>query len=187
MTPKTQPFKNHWHGFALLVGFWTLVAFIFAAAGFYNRLMEGEVLPATTLIWWVLGMYLWIPATLVVIWLVQWFPIRRRSWYRTVPFHAIAAVWNSLLMAAMHTGLRYGWTTLVVGAEFNYMQTLSRVFSGGLGVDCMLYLTILACVHAFRFHNESKQRMIEAMEAAGVVSPMNSNGSREVLANAASD
>ena len=164
MTPKSQPFKNHWHGFALLVGFWTLVAFIFAAAGFYNRLMEGEVLPATTLIWWVLGMYLWIPATLVVIWLVRWFPIRRRSWYRTVPFHAIAAVWNSLLMASLHTGLRYGWTTLVLGAEFNYLQTLSRVFSGSLGVDCMLYLTILAGVHAFRFHNESKQRMIEAMD-----------------------
>ncbi|MFK7848572.1 MAG: sensor histidine kinase [Rhodothermales bacterium] len=164
MMPRSQPFKNHWQGFALLVSFWTLVAFIFAAAGFYHRLMEGEVLPASTVVWWMLGMYLWIPATLIVVLLVRWFPIRRRSWYRTVPFHAIAAVWNSLLMAAMHTGLRFGWSTYVQGVDFNFLETLNRVFSGSLGVDCLLYLTILAGVHAFRFHNESHQRMLEAMD-----------------------
>ena len=149
MMPRSQHFKKHWHGFALLAGFWTIVALIFAAAGFYNRLMEGEVLSVSTVIWWILGMYLWIPATLIIVQLVRRFPIRISSWYRTVPVHAIAAVANSLMMAALHTGVKYGWQTMVLDSSFDYLITMNRMFSGSLAVDCMLYLTILAGIHAF--------------------------------------
>lgn len=162
--PRSKPFKSHWHGFALLVSFWTIVAFIFAAASYYHLLTIGGALPLSSIFWWVLGMYLWIPATLVVVWLVRRFPIRKRSWYRTVPFHIIAAVWNSLILASAHTGLRWAWSTQVLAVDFNYLVTLNRSFAGSLGVDCILYLTILAGVHAFQYHNESQQRMLESIE-----------------------
>lgn len=161
---KTLPFKNHWYGFALLVGFWSVVALVFAAAGYYHKLIQGEVLPLATVVWWMLGMYLWIPATLVVVWLVHWFPIRRRSWYRTIPFHALAAVWNSLIMAAIHTSIRYGWNGVMQGGEFDFLVTLNLFFSGSVGVDCLLYITILAGVHAFKFQNENQQATIESAE-----------------------
>ncbi len=127
-------------------------------------MMVGEILPMSTVIWWILGMYLWIPATLIVVWLVRWFPINKSSWYRTVPFHVIAAVWNSLFLATMHSGLRYAWSAWVLDIDFKFLETLNRVFSMSLGVDCLLYLTILAGIHAFRFHNESRQRMLEAAD-----------------------
>ncbi len=162
--PGSHPFKNHWHGFALLVSFWTVVAFIFAVASYYHLHTIGTELHFSALFWWVLGMYLWIPATMVVVWLVRRFPIRKRSWYRTVPFHVIAAVWNSLLLAAAHTGLRYAWSVNVLGTEYNYLVKLNQSFAGSLGVDCILYLTILAGVHAYRYHNESQQRTLESIE-----------------------
>ncbi len=162
MMPRPEHFKKHWRGFALLVSFWTIVALIFAAAGFYNRLMEGETLSFSTVVWWIMGMYLWIPATLIVVWLVRMFPIRMSTWYRTVPVHAVAAVVNSFIMAGLHTGIRYGWHALVLDSTFDFVVTMNRMFSGSLGVDCMLYLTILAGIHAFAYHNENQRRMLEA-------------------------
>ena len=76
----------------------------------------------------------------------------------------VAAVWNSLLMAATYTGLRYGWNLIAEDGSFDYLGTLSHVFSLSLGVDCMLYLMILVGVYAFRYYNESRHRMFEAAE-----------------------
>lgn len=114
--------------------------------------------------WWFLGMYLWIPSTLIVFWLVRRFPITKTSWYRSIPFHMIAAVWNSLLMAAIYTALLYGWNRLAEDLTIDYVSTLSHVFSASLGVDSMLYLMILVGVYAFRYYGESRQRMVEAAD-----------------------
>ena len=84
--------------------------------------------------------------------------------YRVIPFHMVAAVWNSLLMAATYTGLRYSWNLLAEEKPFEYINTLGHVFSMSLGVDCMLYLMILVGVYAFRYYNESRERMYEAAE-----------------------
>jgi signal transduction histidine kinase len=159
-----MPFKKRWHGFALLVGFWTIVALMFVGAEFYRRLMAGDVMPVSLAVWYTLGMYLWIPSTLIVLWLVRRFPIRRSSWYRVIPFHMIAAVWNSLFMAAFYASLRYSWNLVVQDDTYSFMGTLSRVFSLSLGVDLMLYLMILVGVHAFQYYNESRQRMLEAAD-----------------------
>ena len=158
------PFEKRWHGYALLVGFWTVVGLMFMAAELYRRLMAGQSMHVSSPIWWFLGMYMWIPSTLIVFWLVQRFPIKKSSWYRVVPFHMIAAVWNSLLMAAIYSGFRYGWSLLTEDTPFNYFDTLSHVFSMSLGVDSMLYLMILVGVYAFRYYNESRQRMLEAAD-----------------------
>ena len=158
------PFEKRWHGYALLVAFWTVVGLLFMAAELYRRFMSGQSMHVSSPIWWFLGMYLWIPSTLIVFWLVKQFPIRRTSWYRVVPFHMVAAVWNSLLMAAAYTGLRYGWNILAEEKPFDYLNTLGHVFSMSLGVDCMLYLMILVGVYAFRYYNESRQRMYETAE-----------------------
>lgn len=159
-----MPFKKRWQGYTLLVAFWTVVGLMFMGAELYRRFMAGETMHVSNPIWWFLGMYLWIPSTLIVFWLVKRFPIRKSSWYRVIPFHMVAAVWNSLLMAATYTGLRYGWNLIAEDGSFDYVSTLSHVFSLSLGVDCMLYLMILVGVYAFRYYNESRQRMYEAVE-----------------------
>ena len=165
MQRKTfMPFEKRWHGYALLVGFWSVVGLVFMIAELYRRFMSGQGMHVSSPIWWFLGMYLWIPSTLIVFWLVKRFPIKRSSWYRVIPFHMIAAVWNSLFMAAVYTGLRYGWNLIAEDAPFDYFNTLGHVFSMSLGVDSMLYLMILVGVYAFRYYNESRQRMYEAAE-----------------------
>ena len=158
------PFEKRWHVYALLVAFWTVVGLMFMAAELYRRYMDGDPMHVSNPIWWFIGMYLWIPSTLIVFWLVKRFPIRRSSWYRVIPFHMVAAIWNSLLMAAAYTALRYGWDLIAEDGVFDYMQTLRHVVSLSLGVDCMLYLMILVGVYAFRYYNESRQRMYEAAE-----------------------
>ena len=159
-----MPFKKRWQGYALLVAFWTAVGLMSMGAELYRRYMMGETMHVSNPFWWFLGMYLWIPSTLIVFWLVKRFPIRKSSWYRVIPFHMVAAVWNSLLMAATYTGLKYGWDLIAEDGVFDYLGTLSHVFSQSLGVDCMLYLLIIVGVYAFRYYNESRQSMFEAAQ-----------------------
>ena len=159
-----MPFNKRWQGYALLVAFWTVVGLMFMGAELYRRYMAGETMHVSNPIWWFLGMYLWIPSTLIVFWLVKRFPIRKSSWYRVIPFHMVAAVWNSLLMAATYTGLKYAWNLIAEDGTFDYLSTLSHVFSLSLGVDCMLYLMILVGVYAFRYYNQSRRSMFEAAE-----------------------
>lgn len=159
-----MPFEKRWQAYALLVAFWTVVGLMMAGAELYRRFMAGDPMHVSNPVWWMLGMYLWIPSTIIVFWLVKRFPIRRSSWYRVIPFHMVAAIWNSVLMAATYTGLRYGWNIIAEDGTFDYLGTLSHIVSLSLGVDCMLYLMILVGVYAFRYYNESRQSMYEAAE-----------------------
>ena len=159
-----MPLRNRWEGYAFIVGFWTVIGFIFMGAEMYGRFMNGEAITVPSPLWWLIGFYMWIPSTLVVYWLVIRFPITRATWYWTVPFHIIAAVWNCLLMATMYISLRYTWTILVYGETYDFLGALTRVFSMSLGVDSMFYLLILVGVYAFQYYNESRERMLEAAD-----------------------
>ena len=161
---RTLLHNKRWFGFSLLVGFWTIVAVMFVGAEFYRRLLNGEIMSVGLMLWYTLGMYLWIPSSLIVLWLVRKFPIRKATWYRVIPFHLVAAVWNSLLMAAIYASFRYGWGLLSGQVEYGFIEILSKVFSLSLGVDLMLYLTILVAVHAFEYYRESRYRILEAAD-----------------------
>ena len=163
-TNLKMPYSKRWFGFMLLVGFWTIVAVMFVGAEFYRRLLNGEIMPVGLMLWYTLGMYLWIPSSLIVLWLVRKFPIRKSTWYRVIPFHFVAAFWNSLFMAAIYATLRYGWGVISQRVESGFLEMLTKVFSLSLGVDLMLYLTILVAVHAFEYYRESKYRMLEAAD-----------------------
>ena len=156
--------NKRWFGFTLLVGFWTIVAIMFVGAEFYRRYLIGEIMPVGLMLWYVLGMYLWIPSSLIVLWLVRKFPIRKSSWYRVIPFHLVASIWNSLFMATIYASLRYGWGIVSQNIEYGFLEILVKVFSLSLGVDLMLYLTILVAVHAFEYYRESRYRMLEAAD-----------------------
>lgn len=161
---RKLPNSKRWFGFSLLVGFWTIVAIMFVGAEFYRRLLNGEVMHVGLMLWYTLGMYLWIPSSLIVLWLVRRFPIRKSSWYLVVPFHFVAAVWNGLFMATIYAGLRYGWNVLSGQVEDSFLAILTKLFSLSLGVDLMLYLTILVAVHAFEYYRESRYRIVEAAD-----------------------
>lgn len=148
----------------LLVGFWTIVAVMFVGAEFYRRLLNGEIMSPGLMLWYTVGMYLWIPSSLIVLWLVRKFPIRKSTWYRVVPFHFVAAFWNSLFMATIYAALRYFWGIFSQQGETEFLAMLTKVFSLSLGVDLMLYLTILVAVHAFEYYRESRYRMLEAAD-----------------------
>jgi len=172
-TPMNEPplIQRRWVQGTLLVGFWTLVALIFITRNTILQLVgpQGVALdqPFTIgrAIWTLLAWYVWIPSTLVAVWLVRRFPLDRGNRIRNAIIHMGAAPCLSLLAATGFTALR-GLPRIVEGASFIgwYPEALVRIYTGAVAIDSFIYLSILVAVHAFEYYRKYREQEIRATQ-----------------------
>lgn len=157
----TQPIIawDRYQAWGLLVGFWTLVGLLYGGMGFLAYSLFSEVPDSFSVPWIMLGWYTWVPATLIVWWMARRFPVQQQSWYVAIPLHLVAAVGTSLFASALFTAMK-GPAAWAGGEGFAYADYLRGVFARSIALDSIIYLTILAAVHAASYYRESQARRL---------------------------
>jgi two-component system LytT family sensor kinase len=97
-----------WRGrltrWAIIFSVWTVVAFFFAGQWYYSNLLGERPLTwreaaAPQFIY----AYLWVPGSILVLWLAERFPVEGRLWRRNVPAHLLfATAFVFLISGAFH-------------------------------------------------------------------------------------
>lgn len=144
------------------VGFWTVVGLVYATMGYAARqLIAAEPAPFS-LFWSVAMWYTWIPATFIALGLARRFPIAGGTWWHTVPVHLAGTVLCSLLACGIYTTMRAVEAWALAAPDFAYGAYLQAVFARSLALDSIVYLTVLAAVHAFDSHQKYRARELRA-------------------------
>lgn len=159
------PITHRWFKASLLVGFWTLVGSIYITSGLLIHLTTGAEQPYTLgrALWTLVGWHMWIPATLVVVWLARRFPVVRQNGLRNLVLHFVAAPCVSLAGSVIYGGIR-GLVTWSVGPldEAWFSDMVSRIFLNNVTIDSVIYMSILVGVHAFEYYRKFREQELHA-------------------------
>lgn len=146
-----------------LWAFWTLVGVTYASIGYVAYLAVDSVPGQYSFLWVVLGWYTWIPATLIVVWMAQRFPIERQRWFYAIPLHVFGAAATSLFASFLYTCMR-GTALLFSGMPFDFSERMLDVFTRSVALDSIIYLTALVGVSAFQYYRKYRERELRTSQ-----------------------
>jgi two-component system LytT family sensor kinase len=149
--PQPHRRRSWW---ALVFAWWTLNGF--ASATFYRRMRDeaglqpswGHAL-ATTLT----SAWLWVPITLLALWLAARFPLERGRWGRHLPVH-LAATAAVVLGRAAVVVLCNRW----IGWYQDGLPPLSEILITSVENNLFLYWLVTGVAHAAHFYQSARRR-----------------------------
>lgn len=164
-THQELVFVRGWRRWAVLIGFWTLVGGIYVTSSAVIYVTAGGPQPYTVerALWTLVGWQVWTPATLFVLWLARRFPLERKTRFRNLALHIIAAPCVSFLGSALYTSI-HGVATWSNGAvsEAWFSDMLTRVFLNSVTIDSVIYMSILVGAHGFAYYSKFRERELHA-------------------------
>ncbi|MGH9900914.1 MAG: sensor histidine kinase [Pyrinomonadaceae bacterium] len=158
--------RRRWLTWAVVFGFWTLFAFIYASQIYLGTRAEGMTHSYWRMLAWQLsGWYVWGLFTPLILRLGRRFPVGRSSWARAVIVHLPACA----ILSAVHLA----FFTFVTGEirPFDEMSDtrpfldryLSRLTSQ-LHLDLLIYAAILGVGDAFAYYDKYRERESRAAQ-----------------------
>ena len=152
--------ERRWAQWALVLGLWTLVGFIFGNQIYWGFLYTERPIPLSGALLWQMGAAYWAALlTPLMLWLARRFRIERPRVRRNLIIHILAGLLVALLLAAGHTALdMYYWRErgIVTSAYF----TRSMLFL--IDRELLIYWLVILTSHAFNYYSRYRSGELRA-------------------------
>ena len=147
-----------WGGLFL---FWNAVGLVFVAHYYGTHLAEGIPFEWRTALWLLLGQYLWIFLTPVLVGLARRFPVTRANWRGPMLLHLGFAVVFCLFDVTFYTLLRWGVAATITLEAFDPNRYFQVILLRTLFFDVLFYLIIVAAAHVLNTERKFQARAVK--------------------------
>ena len=149
---------------ATIVGFWTFFGLLNGSQVYFTIRMENLHQPLwRSLVTNLLGWWVWIPATPIILWLGRRFPFGRESWLRVLPVHILACV----LLAGIHEAW-FTYLNILIHPFGPSTRSFRSLFIGRASsqfhIDLIVYAGILLSSYAVRYYFRYRERELRASQ-----------------------
>ena len=153
--------ERRWARWALILGIWTLVGFIFGSQIYWGFLYTDRPLPLSGAILWQMGAAYWAAAlTPLMLWLARRFRIERPRVRRNIIIHILAGLLMAALLAAGHTALDMLYWREQSGILSLAYFTRSMLFL--IDRELLVYWLVVLMSHAFNYYSRYRSGELRA-------------------------
>ncbi|MCI0695612.1 histidine kinase [candidate division KSB1 bacterium] len=157
--------KTRWVSWSLIAGFWVVVGVLSGVQFYYTMLEENVPISGQKVFSVQAGQwFLWIPISMMIIWLGQRFPFERKNWTSRLAVHLVA----SAVVAGVHVGFNSLIIVLTKPFPWRKSYEFSEVFWGRLqsifDLDFLIYWGVLGVGLAFSYYQKYREGELQAVE-----------------------
>lgn len=150
-----------WIRWGLLILFWNLVALAFLVQYFVFHLTEGIPFLMDRAVRILIGWYVWIPLTPLVVHLARRYQVHADRWVRTVLLHLAIATFISFVEVGFYTVIYTIKAYIQSDPDFSASRHLRIYFLRSVIFDTLLYMCIVAIVHAIDIERKYRERDVK--------------------------
>jgi signal transduction histidine kinase len=157
--------KSRWVSWSLIAGFWVVVGVLSGVQFYYTMLEENVPISGQKIFFVQAGQwFLWIPISMVILWLGQRFPFERKNRPSRLAVHLVA----SAVIAGVHVGLNSFIIVLTKPFPWRKSYEFSGVFWGRLqsifDLDFLIYWGVFGTGMAFSYYQKYREGELQAVE-----------------------
>jgi signal transduction histidine kinase len=147
----------------LLFVAWTLIGLMFVAPTYLQFVADGMLLPWSRLFSELTNWYLWALLFPVILWVARRFPFELPVWKSRVALHLSVGAVISAVYALVLLVKRYLIIAIATGDWRPHLLEMGIGYLfGGVQIYLLIYLAILAVVHAFDYYRKLQQRELKS-------------------------
>ena len=149
---------SHWKKVVLVIGGWTLFAFICATQSYLNYAQSSRPIPYSRAIsaWLVCG-YLWAILTPFVFLFAKRFPIANERPARSIALHVLFGLFIATLQLAAYVVA--DWVLLADPSRpFAYWRQFRGLVLTGFHINLLIYLMLVGFYEAFDYYRRYRER-----------------------------
>jgi two-component sensor histidine kinase len=149
---------SNWRKVLLVIGGWTLFAFVCATQAYLNSVNSGHPLPYSRVISvWLLCAYLWAVLTPFVFLFAKRFPIANERAARSIALHMLFGVFVAALQLAAYV---FAHRLLLADASrpFAPWKQFRELALTGFHINLLLYLMLVGFYEAFDYYRRYRER-----------------------------
>lgn len=148
----------------ILLAAWSVPGLVTSTQVYFLHQRYEPISFAEALLWQMPGWYFWVPATPLILLLVEAFPLGRGRWQRSVPVHLSAIMALSVAHLAVSISAGRYLVAYAYYVDTGFGELMTSLFLRNVHLDVITYASVVAAGHAYSYYRQLRARELETAE-----------------------